>query len=357
MDETADGIIFGADGRCNFCTGFAKKYHEFQLKNFPQKQAELIAEIKNAGKNREYDCIIGVSGGVDSSYCLYLAKQAGLRPLAVHLDNGWNSELAVHNISNLIQNLGVDLHTHVIDWQENRDMQLAFFKANVVDIELLMDNAMMKLNYNMANKHGVKYILAGTNTATEGMAMPKNWNWFKFDKYNIRQIHKEFGKLPIKTHPLISTNDFIYFEFIKKIKWLHFLNYFPYNKQQALNILSEKVGYRPYPYKHYESIFTRFYQAYILPQKFNIDKRKIHLSTLIVSGQMSRDDAVIMLAQPTYPHSHQLESDKEFVQKKLGFTNDTMNQYIHQSAIAHDFYGSEKPYYMALMNIYKWLQR
>lgn len=355
MDTSASNIAFDEFGVCNYCTKFVKKLYKNSEKthsNIGQTDA-FIHTVKSKGIGKDYDCIVGVSGGVDSSYALYVAVKAGLRPLAVHLDNGWNSELASHNIANLISNLGVDLYTHVIDWKENRDLQRAFFKANVVDIEMLMDNAMLALNYKMAAKHGVKYILAGTNMATEGMDMPKNWNHLKFDARNIKAIHKKFGQLPIKTHPLISTLGFIWYEFVRKIQWISFLDYYDYQKSEAISILTKECDYKPYPYKHYESVFTRFYQAYILPKKFGIDKRRLHLSTLVISKQMSRNEALDKLEKPTYLNDEQEKQDLLFVLKKLGFSEDEFQDYIHAEPCAHSKYKSEEKLWIKLKELYK----
>ena len=288
MDTTAEGIFFDEKGVCNYCKEFEEKLkHPYKKINLNLEQ--LVEKIKKDGKDKPYDCIVGVSGGVDSSYTLIKVKELGLRPLAVHMDNGWNSELATNNIKNLVDGLGVDLYTHVIDWIEYRELMQAFFDADVIDVELLYDNAMLAVNYQQANKFGVKYILAGSNTSTEGMKMPLNWNWFKHDKKNIINLGKK-RKIKLNTFPVIGTFDFIINEFIKKIKWISFLDYLDYyNKFEALDILQNKYSYKPYPFKHYESIFTRFYQGYILPNKFNVDKRKVHLSTLIISNQISRD--------------------------------------------------------------------
>src|SRR5688572_3393188 len=231
MDTSAPDIRFDADGNCNFCSDYlASVRSEGRL--LTQKRAEretFIEAVKRAGAGKRYDCVIGISGGVDSSYALYLAKCHGLRPLAVHLDNGWDSELAVKNIENLVRKLDVDLYTHVIDWQENRDMQLAFFKADVVDIELLMDNAMLAVNYGQARKHRLGYILAGTNKATEGVRMPSGWNHqYKLDARNIRAIQRRHGKLPIKSHPLIGTVGYAACRYIYRIEWISFLDYFDY---------------------------------------------------------------------------------------------------------------------------------
>jgi len=343
MDSSAPDISFDEAGFCNFCSDFVKSLDQRQLGDQLDDRIALIEEIKQNGKDLEYDCIVGLSGGIDSAYVLYQAIRNGLRPLAVHLDNGWNSELAVGNIANLVRTLEVDLYTHVIDWEENRDLQRAFFKANVVDIELLMDNAMLALNYKMARRYRIRHILSGTNRSTEGMRMPNGWNWLKFDRRNIKNIQRRFGTMSIRTHPLISVLDFARYEFLHRIHWTPFLDYFNYRKDAATEELSREIGYRPYPYKHYESIFTRFYQGYILPRKFGVDKRLLHLSTLVITGQMSRDEALMMLSRSPYPDEMLMQQDREFVMKKLGFDEQYFAAYLTASAVPHDAYGTEKP--------------
>jgi N-acetyl sugar amidotransferase len=345
MDTTADDITFDKDGHCNFCNKFIeniKKHHSLPEQELAEKREALIENIKKDGKNKPYDCIVGVSGGVDSSYVLYLTKRCGLRPLAVHLDNGWNSELSVQNISNLVNKLGVDLYTHVVDWEEKRDIQLAFFAAHVIDIEMLTDSAIADLNFKQAKKYRINYILAGTNSSTEGMIMPSKWYHYKYDKKNIMSIQKKFGTKKLKTYTFLSTFDFLWNQYIVKRRWISFLDYFDYKKTEALDILVKNFDYKPYPYKHYESVFTRFYQGYILPKKFNVDKRRLHLSTLIITGQMTRDAALEILDSAPYPDPEQEKIDKEFVLKKLGFTEETFDQYINSPGIPHKYYGSEK---------------
>lgn len=343
MDTTASDITFDEHGYCNYCSDFLARLERTGLAATAEQRGAFLARVRADGKGKDYDCVIGLSGGVDSSYALYLAVRHGLRPLAVHLDNGWNSELAVHNIANLVRALGVDLYTHTIDWDENRDLQLSFFKANVIDIEMLMDNAMMALNYRMARQCKVQWILAGTNRATEGMSMPAGWNWLKYDARNIRAIQKLFGSLPIRTHPLLSVSQFIWQRYGLGIRWTSFLDYFDYRKDEALAILKQETGYRPYPYKHYESIFTRFYQGHILPRKFGVDKRKLHLSTLVMTGQMSRPQALEMISQSPYPDPTQEASDYSFVLKKLGFSAQAFESYMAAAPVPHDRYASEKP--------------
>jgi N-acetyl sugar amidotransferase len=351
MDETASNIQFNGQGICNFCLDFELKLPELRvLHSDPIKLQNLVNQIKNDGKGKQYDCIVGLSGGVDSSFVLHGVVEAGLRPLAVHLDNGWNSELAVSNIHTLVNKLNVDLHTHVIDWVENRDMQLSMFDSGVIDIELLMDNAMLALNYRMAVKYGLRHVVSGSNKATEGVRMPSGWNHFKLDVKNIRSIHKRFGSVPIKTHPLVSTIDYLVFKYWHKVGWVSWLDYINYNKQGALTVLIDKYGYKPYPYKHYESIFTRFYQGYILPNKFGVDKRKVHLSTLIMSGQMTREDALNDLKAQAYDEQ-QLQRDRQFILKKFGKDNAWLDAYIKAPCHEHLDYPSELPRWSA------WLQQ
>lgn len=341
MDTTAEDIHFDENGFCNYCSDFLEKLHDMKQKN-DLNLDQFVSQIKKDGTNKPYDCIVGMSGGIDSSYTLVKVKELGLRPLAVHMDNGWNSELATNNIKNLVQILGVDLYTHVINWDEYRKLMQAFFDADVIDMELLYDNAMLAVNYQQANKYGIKYILSGSNTSTEGMMMPKNWNWFKYDKKNIVNLGKS-GGVKLKTFPVFGTIDFIYYEYIKKIAWIPFLDYLSvYNKFYALEILQNNFNYKPYPYKHYESIFTRFYQGYILPNKFGVDKRKIHLSTLIVSDQISKNEAKNQMKGIAYPSEKELQEDIDFFLKKMRWNLKQLNEYLDRPERLHNEHGSEK---------------
>lgn len=345
MNESATGFRLDDSGNCNYCTEFLARWDTVKANAGARaKRLDLFLDkVRTSGRDLEYDCIVGVSGGVDSSYALYLAVKNGLRPLAVHLDNGWNSEIATNNISNLLSHLEIDLYTHVIDWEENRDLQLAFMKANVIDIELLMDNAMLALNYEQAARHGLKYILAGTNTATEGMRMPQGWNHYKFDVKNIKNIATTFGVSSWDTHPLLSTAGVLRYSLLNDINWIAFLDYFNYSKGSALETLQRECGYKTYPYKHYESVFTRFYQGYILPRKFGVDKRRLHLSNLILTGEMSRDAAIASLEDDPYPDRHQQEKDRTFVIKKLGVTEEWFEAYMLEPRVPHGSYGLENP--------------
>lgn len=352
MDTTAENIIFDVDGNCSYCNDFIKVLNT-QTKNTVHSLDELIGNIKHNGNNKQYDCIVGVSGGVDSSWVLVKAKELGLKPLAVHMDNGWNSELATNNIKNLVEILGVDLYTHVIDWEEYRKLMQSFFDADVIDIELLYDNAMLAVNYRLASKYSIKYILSGQNTTTEGMAMPSNWNWFKFDKKNIKNI-ASLNNIKLKTFPAFSVFDYIYYEYVKKIKWLPFLDYLnEYNKYYVMEELQKKYNYKPYPYKHYESVFTRFYQGYILPNKFNVDKRKLHLSTLIISDQISRNDAETQLNGIAYPSEDELQQDLDYFLKKMNWTETELNNYLSRPEKSHDIYSTEKTIMENILKLWK----
>lgn len=348
LDSSASDIKFDENGYCNYCSEFIKNSGSLLVidsKEQNQKLERLITEVKKSGKGKKYDCIIGVSGGVDSSWALVQAVKLGLRPLAVHMDNGWNSELAQNNIANLVRALGVDLYTHVIDWEEYKTLMLAFFDADVIDVELLYDNAMFGVNYFQANKYNIKYILSGMNTTSEGMKIPKSWNWHKLDKKNIVEIGKKFRNVNIKTFPAIGTLYYVYSKFIRGIQWIPFPDYFKFNKAEVMKILEAEYGYKPYPYKHYESIFTRFYQGYILPKKFNIDKRRIHLGTLVIAGQLSREDALKDLEGIAYTSQEALEQDKQYFLKKMGWTMKELDDYISRPGKPHTNYPSEKSLY------------
>ena len=355
MDTTASEIIFDENGQCHFCKEFIQRHSQLDISNTSGLD-RLVEQIKKDGKNKPYDCIVGVSGGIDSSYTLHLVKSLGLRPLAVHMDNGWNSELATNNILNLVRGVGVDLYTHVIDWQEYRDLMNSFFKADVIDVELLYDNAMLAVNFEQAKKYKVKYILSGSNSATEGIAMPKKWNWFKYDKKNILNIQKKFGTKKIKTMPLLSFISWVIAKAVLKIQWVPFLDYFDYNKNEAVKILQEKYNYKPYPYKHYESIFTRFYQGHILPKKFGVDKRKLHLSTLVATQQLSRDEALKTLeAMPSFSQA-ELDADIEFFLKKMKWTKEDLLIYLSRPEVPHETYGSEVGLFKKVMALRQFLK-
>jgi len=354
MDTSALDITFDKDGVCNYCTDFLERAGHILTEDLELKEARLKAfvdNVKECGKSNTYDCIVGVSGGVDSSWVLVKTVELGLRPLAVHMDNGWNSELAQNNIANLVRGLGVDLYTHVIDWQEYRALMQAFFDADVIDVELLYDNAMLAVNFQQAAKFGVQYLLTGSNETSEGMGIPTSWNWHKYDKKNIQAIAKRFGGMKIVSFPAIGTLGRIWHEIVHKRQWIGFPNFLDYKKFEAMEQLAKRFSYKPYPYKHYESVFTRFYQGYILPVKFGVDKRHLHFSTLIVTGQMDRRNALNDLVSIPYPSEDALNEDKQYFLKKMNWTASQLDEYLKRPRIEHDQYQSERKFYEKLSTL------
>jgi N-acetyl sugar amidotransferase len=356
MDTSAPDIRFDEQGICNYCTDFLRERDRFVESDPVKREAKLnglVDRIKERGRGKRYDCIVGVSGGVDSSWTLVKAVRLGLRPLAVHMDSGWNSELAQNNIANLVRGLGVDLHTHVIEWPEIRGLMEAFFAADVIDVEVLYDNAMVATNYGLARDQGVKYILAGSNMATEGVQIPKAWNWLKTDRRNIIGISKQFGGPKLKTFPSIGTVDYMRYVFVNGIRWIAFLDYLDYRKSEALKVLQAEFGYKPYAYKHYESVFTRFFQGYILPEKFGVDKRKPHLSNLVMTGEMSRDEALRMCREIAYPSEKDLQADIKYFKKKMMWSDEKFEDYMRRPEKPHTAYPSEAWLYHGLIDLYR----
>ena len=358
MDTKDDPeISFNKNGVCNYCTSY-ETLSKQRIKRDESGQIELlriIEKIKKSGKNKKYDCVLGVSGGVDSTYAAYLTKEYGLRPLLVHLDNGWNSELANRNIEYVVSKLGLDLHTWVINWEEFKDIQLSFLKASVVDIELVTDYAIVACMYLLADKYNVKTIISGHNFATEGI-MPSKWVHWKSDLLNIMSIHKSFGKEKIKTFPIMNYFRKAYLVNIKNIRTFPILNYIDYNKDFAKKIVTEELGWRDYGGKHNESIFTKFYQDYILPNKFKIDKRKAHLSALICAGQISRNDALEEIKKPTYSECEIIEN-KKYVIKKFNLTEEEFEKIMNKPIKLHtDFNSYANLHYKYEISILKWLK-
>ncbi|MBX2959495.1 MAG: N-acetyl sugar amidotransferase [Flavobacteriales bacterium] len=343
MDNIADpNITFDENGVCNYWYDYQRKAKEmvFHGEVGAQLLAQKIEEIKTYGKSKKYDCLIGLSGGVDSTYVAYLTKKLGLRPLAIHFDNGWNSEIAVQNINNIIDNLGCDLHTLVVDWEEFKDLQLAYLKAGVIDIEVLTDHAIFGAINKLARKYDIKYVLSGSNVETEAV-LPNAWVFNKRDSINIKAIHKLFGTIPVKTYPFLTVYQKRYYSKVLKLEYVKPINYQQYIKDDVKKIITTELGWKDYGGKHYESVFTKFYQAYILPTKFKVDKRKAHLSNLICSNQLTRDEALAELEKPLYPEK-ELEQDKDYVLKKFGLSATEFDQIMKKPPIPHTFYQYDK---------------
>lgn len=329
MDTSDSNITFDARGWCDYCNN----YHTNILPNWhtdergAQHIAAQVEQIKRDGKGRDHDCLIGISGGVDSSYVTYLAKaKFGLRPLLFHVDAGWNSQQAVNNIEKLVDGLGVDLHTEVVNWEEMKDLQLAFFKAQVPHLDTPQDHAFFAGLYNFAAKHKVKYILTGANYSTECVREPLEWHYHASDLRQLRDIHRRFGTRPLKSFPLTDIFTYkLYYRFVKGVRIVKPLNDVPFHKESAMQELVDKYGWQKYAHKHYESRFTRFYEGYWLPTKFGYDKRRAHFSSLILTGQLSRADALEKIAIPAY-NAEDVAQDFEYIATKLDLTVDELKQ-------------------------------
>lgn len=340
MDNTDPDITFDEQGASNW-------YHQYQeiLAALPDEDArarllaETIRRIKSAGTGRTYDCVVGLSGGVDSSYMCYLAKQWGLRPLIVHFDNGWNDELAVSNIDLVLRKLRYPLQTFVMDWPEFRDLQRAYFKASVLDLDVPTDHMIFGALYALAREHRIKFILSGNNFSTEWL-LPRAWYYSKFDLRNLQAIHKRYGERPLKHLPKLGNRHRLYYAHVCGIEDVRILDLVPYAKLRAQQLLKEELGWRDYGGKHYESIFTRFYQGCILPIKYGIDKRKAHLSNLILNGEISREQAQTALAQPADDPERQ-KSDKRYVAKKLGWSDAEFDAILALPPRRHEEFGTD----------------
>jgi N-acetyl sugar amidotransferase len=316
MDSSDPEIVFFSDGTCNHCNDFLIQRTKLAIgEGRDRKLAEMVSEIKERGKGKQYDCIVGVSGGVDSTYVAFMAKELGLRPLAVHFDNGWNSELAVHNIEHTLNVLGIDLQTVVVDWETFRELQKSFLYASVPDGEIPTDHAIRAALWMIASKFGINYLLNGRNHSTEGI-LPWSWTYNVIDWSYIKGIHKKFSGHSLKKYPHTSFFEILYRVSISRLKNFSILDYVPFDKKIAMETLVNKLGWRDYGGKHYESIYTRFFQGYILPTKFGIDKRKAHLSVLICTGQISREEATNILKLPPLD-ARMAADDRAFVEQKL----------------------------------------
>ncbi len=347
MDTSDPEISFDEHGVCNHC----RRYVELaagELRREPSELDGLVREIKQAGATREYDCVIGISGGVDSTYVAYEVKRLGLRPLAVHLDNGWDSELAINNIEQALGTLGIDLVTRVLEWDEFRQLQIAFLKASVPDGEIPTDHAILATLYEEASRRGIRYVLSGDNFATEAI-LPRRWTYGVHDWRYIEQIHRRFAGSPLSSFPHVSRLRLDFFSRVRRIRVVGLLDYLPYVKSDAMELLQRELGWRPYGGKHYESIYTRFFQGYILPVKFGIDKRKAHLSTLICAGQMTRDEALRSLEENEYL-TGQAAEDRVYVVKKLDLTDAEFDEIMRTPLRTYEDYPSHQnqPVYRAL---------
>ena len=345
MDTTDPDIWFNDDGvsshALNYDAQFSPIVDAAMRGDREGELQDLVATIKAAGRGKPYDCIIGVSGGVDSSYLILQAVKLGLRPLAVHFDSGWNSELAVSNIESIVSRLGLDLYTDVVDWREMRDLQLSFFKASVPNCDIPTDHAFAHVAFQQATKYGIKYILSGHNLATESI-LPKSWGYNAGDARHLKAIHRRFGTLPLKTYPTLGLfKRYLWYQTIRGVRTVRPLNYMRYVHKDAKAAITEELGWRDYGGKHYESVFTRYFQGYYLPTKFGFDKRKAHLSSLILSNQLTRNEALAELEESNYDERLR-QQDHEFIAKKLGVGTVELEEILAKPTVDHLAYPNEK---------------
>ncbi len=345
FDASVPGISFDNEGICNYCRESEEKRNmqEKMIKDGTAKIEldNLFNKIRADGKNKKYDSLIGLSGGVDSSYIVYMAKQANLKPLLINLNNGYDTDIAQNNIKKIVDKTKFDLYEYKkIDLKEFIDFQLSFFKASVIDIEMVSDHAIRAALYDVAAENKIKYIIKGNNIWTEGF-LPNKWNYRKTDYVNIRNIHKKFGKVQAKTYPFMSHYKRLYYQWFKGIKIVRPLNFIPYKRENATKILKEEFGWSDYGAKHWESIFTRFYQTYILTEKFKIDKRTNHYSNLIRNGEITREKAINELKKPPIP-KELLNEDKKFVLTTLGISNEEFMDYMNRPIRRHEEFGTDK---------------
>lgn len=345
MDTTDSLITFDDRGWCEYCNNYYKNI----LPNWhpdEKGKAQLLKEIERIkcnGEGKDHDCIIGLSGGVDSSYVAYLAKELGLRPLLFHVDAGWNSQEAVNNIEKLVDGLCLDLHTEVIDWQEMKDLQLAFFKAQVPHIDTPQDHAFFAALYNFAAKNGFKYILTGANYSTECVREPLEWHYHASDLRQLKDIHNRFGSRSLKTFPMVDIlKNKIFYRYFYGIQVVKPLNYVRFIKEEAMQELIDKFGWQRYAHKHYESRFTRFYEGYWLPTKFGYDKRRAHFSSLILTGQLSREAALEKIAIKAYDEAT-VEQDFEYIATKLGLSVAELKEIMQGENKSYRDYKSQMP--------------
>ena len=336
MDESDPDISFDSKGICSYHKIVHDKLRNVEVQRSLDSLESIAKKIKQEGVNKEYDCLIGLSGGVDSSYITLLAGELGLKPLIVHFDNGWNSELAISNIEKLINKYNFDLHTLVVDWEEFKDIQLSLFKAGVPNIEMVTDHAISATLYKISKRFKIKYLLSGSNVATESI-LPQAWGHDSSDFKHIKAIHKKFGGSKIKTYPSLTVFKRIRYRLMSNIIKVNLLNYIDYSKEYAISRLEKEVGWEYYGGKHYESVFTKVFQAYILPKKFGFDKRKAHLSSLICNGEMTREEALLELEKPLYAEK-ELKSDIEYLIKKWGITIDQFNEILNSPPKSHNDY-------------------
>ncbi len=346
LDTTIKDIWFDGHGECKYC----KIHNELEKKHpmgpsLTKELDEMVLKIKKFGKNKKYNCIAGVSGGRDSTYVLLTAKKLGLNPLAVHFDNGWNSDISVRNIKKACEKLDIDLYTVVADWEEFKDLQISFLKSSTPDADIPTDYAIYSVLYDVANKEGVKYILNGHSFRTEGTS-PISWTYM--DPLYVKDVHRKFGKInKIKSFPHMTLAKLQYFIWAKGIREFRLMEFIDYNKKKVDKVLTEELDWEYYGGHHHENHYTKFFQSYYLPKKFNIDKRKTELSALVRSGQMKRKDAIAEVSASSY---HFEQETVSYVINKLGISSEEWEEIMNMPIKSHDDYRTLLP----LIRSMKW---
>lgn len=356
MDTSDSKISFDSNGTCDHCQTYHKKIAPFWNPSLEsEKELEnLVLEIKNANKSNDFDCIMGMSGGIDSSYLLHMmVTKFNLRPLVFHVDAGWNTQIAVNNIERIVDGLNLDLYTEVINWEEMKDLQISFFKSGVSHIDTPQDHAFFATMYKFASQHNIKYILTGGNFSTECVRNPLEWMWYQSDSIQIKDIHSKFGKMELNTFPL--TNILwhkIYLPIFKNIRLIRPLDYISYDKEKATVELEEKYGFQRYPQKHFESRFTKFYESYWLYERFGYDVRKVQYSSLILTGQMTREEALERLKLKPYTEEY-LKKELEFISNKLDITQKELMEFFNLPLKSHKDYKSQESIFRVGASILK----
>lgn len=357
MDSSDIEITFDDKGICNHCTEFLEKrvHYKYQGAETDLKLQSLIEKIKKSGKGKEYDCVVGISGGIDSSYAVWIAKNFGLRILGVHMDNGWNSEEAVLNIKNIAQKLQIDYESYVLNWNEFKDLQRSFLKASVPEAETPTDIAIAGALHRIAAKYGVKYIISGGNFATEGI-LPRTWHYNSKDMRYLKHIQHVFGKVKLKKFPAFGFWREFYYKFFKRIQIVYLLNYIDYSKDEAVKLLEEKLNWRYYGGKHYESKYTGFIQSFYLFEKFGIDYRRATFSSLICIGDIQREEALKTLEQKPYEIS-KIEEEKKYIAKKLDFSAEEFDLLLSSQPKWYFNYPNNEKRLGLIYNLYRKLYK
>jgi len=317
MDTSDLEIKFDSLGNCNHCNNYFNNFTKLQYQGEASDKIirDIVKKIKDTGRRSKYDCLIGVSGGVDSSYVAYLVKELGLRPLAVHMDNGWDSIEAVENIKNICNKLDIDYQSYILNWHEFKDIQISILRSSIPEVEIPTDVAIAATLHKVAAENSVKYIISGGNLATEGI-LPDSWFYNPKDAKLLKAIHKKYGTMPMKDFPLFDYKKELYYKFVRGIRIVYLLNYLPFSKEDAILTLADKLDWKVYGGKHHESKYTSFVQSYIQPVKFNIDYRKATLSNEICSGKITREHALNELKEASYD-VETISLQKKYVCKKL----------------------------------------